>query len=1525
MNLQKNLVKFLLRKLFIISLIIIFFALFFKTSFSQSQGDYRTVNNGNWTDAIWQRYDTLSGWNTIAPPTGSTNANISISFGTTVSLNTNFTVTRLTVGGTLTLDAGQALNIGNGTGNDLTIIGTISGANDINIQTGALVDFQNGTVSGTGAFNIALGATLNFSNSALNINRTINNGGTINWLGSSLSGTGTINNNGICNDQTSFGSSCNVAFTNSGTFNKNSNNQNLFFGNFQNPGIINITLGGIIINSSSGATVNGTVTVSSGCLFQFGNGTFTTFTIGANISGAGTVAGNSTSVNFTNACSYNITGTTTAYSGTMTFAAGMTLTNIGNITPAGGNITLSPGLTLGAYGPILRISGGGTFTSNIGLTYNFQKLFLVGTIAGSDSMTVSDSISFSSGLVSGTAAITLKSGGFGVVFNNGITLDKTFINNGTVNWTANSISGNGTIYNNSILTMSSNANSCGPLFVNAGTFTKSSTLVSGFSKGLNNTGTGIINITTTTLLVSPVSGTFSLAGNINITSGAILQLGNSSTATFNITANISGAGSFYGHSTAVNFLAGSAYNISGTTGTYSGNVTFNSGMTLTNIGSLTSNGGTINLQPGVTVSSIASALTITGGGVLNFNTGQNFQFTSVNAAGTIGGSDTIALSGNMVLTSGGITGNGPLNILSGSVLDLNSSGAIITKTINNAGTINWIAGLTSGAGVINNNNVFNISVTSNSTLGQLVNNNGTVNKGTSSAPFLTSGFINSGTMNITSGNLIVTPSTGTYTHSGNINISSGATLTLGAGSGNAIQNVNGQISGAGNASFGANTVNFGVSSVYNISGNTTVTFGSTNFNGGMTLANLGTFNCSGGTANFNSGLTISAYNPAWNIGATGTANFNTGKNYLVNSLDLAGTLGGTDSVFVNNTFNWTNGTVGNILILKPAVTVSLNTTNGVALSGKIINNGTFNWTQAGISGSGSFVNNNILNMNTTGTLTFGPFLINNSTVNKNSSTTTSIANTVTNNGNFNILSGVISAASGNNYGTVNLSGNTTLNINGPFSSWGTMVVPSNSFITGSGFFNCNSLSLVNDGNISANIQFDSITSVSGTGVFSNNITFLNGCNVTLASNVQFKSAIVNSGGSFNLNGYKLSFNGPNTPLFNNGTLNLNNSTIEYNGSASQGVQIINVIYKNLIINNPAGITFASSGTLTVNDTLKIISGFFDIGGSIVSLGSTGYLYEAPGSLVKGASGTITATRTLTNPVNVNVAGLGATISSPADMGNTTVSRGFTSYTINGSVSVKRYYSISPANNTNLNATLTYHYDNTELNGLNENFLTMYRSTNAGTNWTTTGGQRDTANNNITYSGINAFSYWTAGNNPLAASINITAIVDALYNTSTNMLNKKDTLTVYIRNSTAPYTAIDSAKILIDSVTFSANAYFNTTPSGTYYLSVKYRNALETWSKAGGESYTAGASMSYNFTSAQSQSYGNSTVLKNGKYVITSGDINQDGFVNGNDFTLFSQQFGQSGYLGADLNGDNVVNGNDFTSFSSSFGKQSSHP
>lgn len=1526
MNLHKNLLKFLLGKLLIFSLTIIFIALFFNISFSQVLNDYRAVTSGNWSSAAnWQRYNGTT-WVSSGVPSSGGSETITIPFGTTITLDLNTNLDQLVIAGTLTLPAGDSLNIVNGTGTDLTLTGTVNGAGNIFINSGALLDMQGGTMSGTGITTVPLGGTLNISNSTVTIDRVINNNGTINWTSGTINGSGTFNNNNIFNDVTTFGGSFSAVLNNYLTFTKNSNNQNIFFGAFNNSGTVNIQQGNITFGIQSGTqAVGGILNISSGAVFQMGQNANVNFNVSASISGAGTVESYTPgTINFLNSCTYNITGITLSVLGTMNFNAGMTLTNTGNISPAGGTITFPAGLTVNSYGSFLNITAGGIFNSNCSKKYSFQKVYMVGYINGADSITVSDSLTLSSGTLSGTGAVTLSPGGVASIFNNGCTIDKSFINNGTINWTGSSIFGAGTLYNNSVMNVNNSALSFFLSIINSGTINKNSNTASQFSGVLTNLGTGVINVNAGSLMLSTGSGTYSIAGNINVASGTFFQFGNSSTITYNVTANITGAGSLYCHTTSVNFNAGCIYNIAGTTTAYSGSVTFNSTINLVNIGTFTTAGGTINLQPGLVVPSYGSTLNLTGGGTINFNSGQKFQFTTISTNGTITGSDTLVLSGNM--TAGGVlSGTGPLNMLNGSVMDINAA-FTNQKTINNSGTINWVQTGIIGVGVINNNNILNISTALNYTCNNLVNNNSVVNKGAAGSPVMAGGMNNTGTVNITSGTLVLFASSGTFINSGTYNVAASCGVSFGQASGSTVYNMTGTITGAGAVTLTAPTITFGASSVYNVSGTTTASSGTVNFNSAMTLTNLGNLTVNGGTLNFPSGTVIG------NVGSnlifsSGNINFNTGTRKTFNQIDLSGTLGGTDTVFVNTTLNWTGGGISDVTVLKSGATATVNS-NTVTLGGTFINNGTLSWSQLQFSGSGTMYNNNVFNIIAVNAYSFSPALVNNGTINKTTSNINSIVGTFTNNGTLNIQTGGISVGNGTNLtpASIILSTNTTFAVNnGTFTTTGNMTIPSNSTINGNGFFNYNAPNLVNDGNITVTyFQFDSVTNISGAGAI--NVVscyFLSGCVCTLASNHQFKNIQIYSGGTFNLNGYKASLNGTGTPIINNGTFNTNNSTIEYNGSALQTISTPNIIYKNLFINNASGTQLISA--LNVNDTLFVNTGYLNINSNNIVLSNVGFLRENPGCTVRGVNGTISTTRTLDSLDAVDVAGLGAAITTKKVLGSTTISRGHNLYTINGSSAVQRFYNISPANNTGLNATLVYHYDNSELNGLNKTFLALYRSTNAGTNWTIQGGSKDTSNNTVTFTNINAFSYWIAANNPLAASVNITAIVDAFYNTSTNTLNKRDTMTVYLRNSNSPYAIIDSAKILPDTITFSATAYFNVTPSGTYYISVKSKSSLEVWSKAGGQTYIAGSSMSFDFTSAQSQSYSNSTILKNGKCCIISGDINQDGFVNGNDFTLFSQQFGLTGYLRGDLNGDNVVNGNDFTSFSASFGKQSIHP
>lgn len=110
-------------------------------------------------------------------------------------------------------------------------------------------------------------------------------------------------------------------------------------------------------------------------------------------------------------------------------------------------------------------------------------------------------------------------------------------------------------------------------------------------------------------------------------------------------------------------------------------------------------------------------------------------------------------------------------------------------------------------------------------------------------------------------------------------------------------------------------------------------------------------------------------------------------------------------------------------------------------------------------------------------------------------------------------------------------------------------------------------------------------------------------------------------------------------------------------------------------------------------------------------------------------------------------GIGATITwSGVAPGNTTVMR--TSGTAltavaTGNSSIKRYYDITPATNTGLDATLVFQYAAAELNGQQAATLSLWKSTDGGATWRNQAGTVDPVARTITKTGISSFSRWTA--------------------------------------------------------------------------------------------------------------------------------------------------------------------------------------
>ncbi|MCH8247617.1 MAG: T9SS type A sorting domain-containing protein, partial [Bacteroidetes bacterium] len=169
-----------------------------------------------------------------------------------------------------------------------------------------------------------------------------------------------------------------------------------------------------------------------------------------------------------------------------------------------------------------------------------------------------------------------------------------------------------------------------------------------------------------------------------------------------------------------------------------------------------------------------------------------------------------------------------------------------------------------------------------------------------------------------------------------------------------------------------------------------------------------------------------------------------------------------------------------------------------------------------------------------------------------------------------------------------------------------------------------------------------------------------------------------------------------------------------------------------------------SKPLWIVGTVRLTSGDLNLSGFDLDLGTTGELVESPGSTVRGTLGSVRAERNLVVPIGENVGGTGAIITSQMSLGLTTLVRGHAFQILDGPQGIRRFYDIMPPMNTQLDATFTFSYDESELSGLSETDLQLFRSEDMGLTWTRVGGDVDTTANTVTITGVDSFSRWTLG-------------------------------------------------------------------------------------------------------------------------------------------------------------------------------------
>jgi len=104
----------------------------------------------------------------------------------------------------------------------------------------------------------------------------------------------------------------------------------------------------------------------------------------------------------------------------------------------------------------------------------------------------------------------------------------------------------------------------------------------------------------------------------------------------------------------------------------------------------------------------------------------------------------------------------------------------------------------------------------------------------------------------------------------------------------------------------------------------------------------------------------------------------------------------------------------------------------------------------------------------------------------------------------------------------------------------------------------------------------------------------------------------------------------------------------------------------------------------------------------------------------------------------------------------------------------------------------------------------------------------------------------------------------------------------------------------------------------YFIQLKHRNSVETWSNATSLSdltFFIGHEASYDFRTVDSKAFGNNMIRVDQspvRYAIFGGDVNQDGSVDATDLALIDNDASNfvTGYVKTDLTGDDITDASD---------------
>ena len=172
------------------------------------------------------------------------------------------------------------------------------------------------------------------------------------------------------------------------------------------------------------------------------------------------------------------------------------------------------------------------------------------------------------------------------------------------------------------------------------------------------------------------------------------------------------------------------------------------------------------------------------------------------------------------------------------------------------------------------------------------------------------------------------------------------------------------------------------------------------------------------------------------------------------------------------------------------------------------------------------------------------------------------------------------------------------------------------------------------------------------------------------------------------------------------------------------------------------------------------------------------------------------------------------------------------------------------------------------------------------------------------------------------NLNLKLFIEGYYTGSSTMKSVKnnqdgvspltdvENITIELHNTTNPFTLVASTTSMLKT-NGNVICSFPTASIGSYYIAVKSRNGLETWSATPQSIGTT--AVTYNFSSAANKAFGsNMKNLGSGVFGFYSGDINHDESIDATDAPDLMNDIDNSafGIKATDLNGDGSVDATD---------------